>query len=155
MPSHYYGEVWPDYYAFLYHHRDSDILTDCNFEVGVERLGGEKDDEETGDPLVCVVREGHDAVGWVEWIAIHESQEELLIKANEMLKKLEGYPVLSEDKLSEKEQEEADRIWKENYNERERIEYMRENYHSAVSFRDLRDQVRGKYFGGYANELVY
>lgn len=95
-PAYYYGEEWPDYYVFLGHHRDSDNLDNSNFDCGLKAIGGESE-------TVIVVTENHWAVGWVAWIAIHESNEEALIKADEIKAKLDDYPVLDEEDYSERE----------------------------------------------------
>ena len=105
-PDSYYGAEWPEYYVFLGQHRDSDALTRSNFECGLEALGGESD-------TVQVVREGHWAVGWVEWIAIHESDVDSLKKADEMLCHLSDYPVLNESHFSELEYQEAENYWQQ------------------------------------------
>ena len=60
MPDSYYGSQWPEYFVFLSQSRDSDALTRSNFECGLKALGGESE-------AVQVVREGHWAVGWIEW----------------------------------------------------------------------------------------
>ena len=105
-PDSYYGAEWPEYYVFLGQNRDSDALTRSNFECGLEALGGESD-------TVQVVREGHWAVGWVEWIAIHESDADALKKADEMLCHLSDYPVLNESHFSELEYQEAENYWQQ------------------------------------------
>lgn len=99
MPSSYFGATHYDSYVFLGQHRDSDVLTRSNFEVALERLGGESE-------TVQVIHEGHWAVGWVEWISIHESDIEALKLADEMEKALKGYPILDEDAFSTKEHDE-------------------------------------------------
>jgi hypothetical protein len=104
MPQHYAGEVWPGYYVFLSQHRDSDSLTRSNFVCGLGALGGESE-------TVQVVREGHWAVGWVEWIAIHQDDEKALQIADEISGRLEDYPVVNEDHLSELEWNEAQDYW--------------------------------------------
>lgn len=58
-----------------------------------------------------VVREGHWAVGWVEWIAIHKSDSRALEVADKIQDRLEGYPVVNEDHWSELETEEAEAYW--------------------------------------------
>lgn len=104
LPEAYFGAEWPEYFVFLSRHRDSDSLTRSNFQVGLDRLGGESE-------TVLVVRESHWAVGWIEWIAIHKSDTEALEKAEAMLEKIDGYPVLSEDHWSELEWNEAQEYW--------------------------------------------
>lgn len=103
-PDHYAGEVWPGYYVFLSQHRDSDSLTRSNFLCGLEAIGGESE-------TVQVVREGHWAVGWVEWIAIHQDDERALEAADEVARRLEGYPVVNEDHWGQMEWEEAQDYW--------------------------------------------
>jgi len=104
MPDSYFGAEWPEYFVFLGQHRDSDALTRSNFECGLRELGGESE-------TVIVVRERHWAVGWVEWIAIHESDVEAIIKADEMSCAIESYPVLDESHFSELEWDEAQTQW--------------------------------------------
>lgn len=146
----YFGELWPNYYVFLGQHRDSDCLTRSNFISGLEAIGGESE-------TVAVVRESHCAVGWVEWIAIHQDDEEALKIANEIASALDNYPVLDDDHYCQIESEEADEIWANCYNERERISYIRNHHNqfSFYSFSDMRDCIRGKYFKGYASDLIY
>jgi hypothetical protein len=149
MPSNYGGEVWPAYYVFLGRSRDSDDLTESNFAVGLERLGGESE-------TVQVVREGHWACGWVEWIAIQQDDATALRLADEMMEKIESYPVLDENDYSEREMESANQVWKNCYDASERVEYIRE-HRSQFEFHDFADLlgcVRGKYFSGYASELL-
>lgn len=99
MPDSYFGATHEGSYVFLGQHRDSDVLTRSNFEVGLKRLGGESE-------TVQVIREGHWAVGWVEWIKIDASDEKALKLADEMAAALEDYPVLDESHWSEKEHDE-------------------------------------------------
>ena len=116
MPSHYFGAEWPEYYSSgVGQHRDSDALTRSNFRCMLKALGGESD-------TVHVVRESHWAVGWVEWIAIHESNAEALITADEIADRLEAYPVVDEDDWSTLEYDEACEYW-ERMSVRERAEY--------------------------------
>jgi hypothetical protein len=150
MPDHYAGAEWPDYFgAGTGQHRDSDALTRSNFRVMLKALGGESD-------TVRVVREGHWAVGWVEWIAIHESDAKSLEIADELKASLEDYPVLSDDDFSELEMEEANEVWANCYDAAERVAYIRK-FRSQFQFHDFGDLlgcVRGKYFAGYASELL-
>ena len=106
MPDSYFGATWPDYFVFLSQTRDSDALTRSNFECGLEALGGESD-------TIHVVREKHWAVGWVEWIAIHEADAEAILKADEMLCALSDYPVLNESHFGELEYSEAENHWQQ------------------------------------------
>ncbi len=155
MPSHYFGANWPNHYsAGVGQSRDSDCLEQSNFATMVQLLGGESD-------VVTIVRESHWAVGWVEWIALEadgtpESDKALEI-ADQAKARIEDYPVLDESDFSEREQAAADETWKNCYDEKERIKYIRQ-HRSQFEFHDMADLfgcVRGKYFAGYASELLY
>jgi hypothetical protein len=113
-PENYAGAVWPGYRVFLTQNRDSDALTRSNFERGFALIGGESE-------TVQVVRERHWACGWVEWIGIHEDNAEAIAKAEAILEKLDGYPVLDDDHFSELEWNEAHDTW-EGLSLRERVD---------------------------------
>ena len=117
-PDNYIGEDWPEWFVFLGQHRDSDALTRSNFECGLARLGGESE-------TVQVIRERHWAVGWVEWIGIHESAADKLRTAETLLEKLEGYPVLDDEHFSDLEWKEAGQAWA-GLSVRERVDLCRE-----------------------------
>lgn len=104
MPAHYSGEVWPEYYVFLSQHRDSDSLTRSNFDCALKAIGGESE-------TVQVVRERHWAVGWVEWIAIHQDDSLALSLASGIANRLDDYPVVNENHWSELEYQEACDYW--------------------------------------------
>lgn len=104
LPDSYAGAEWPEYFVFLGQSRDSSALERSNFECGLRELGGESE-------TVFTVRERHWAVGWVEWIAIHESDAEAIAAADEILCALDGYPVLDESHFSELEWAEAENYW--------------------------------------------
>jgi hypothetical protein len=149
-PDHYAGENWYDYFTGLGQNRDSDVLTRCNFIESLERLGGESD-------TVIVVRERHWAVGWVEWIAIHKSDTQAVEIQKEIENDLELYPVLNDDSYSEMEGKEADEVWKNCYNDEDRLEYIRKNREQFYfnDWGEIRQVVKGEYFTGYACELIY
>lgn len=149
MPANYMGEVWPNYYVFLGQHRDSDCLARAKFDASLKAIGGESE-------TVVVVRESHWAVGWVEWIAIHDDNREALAKASEIMARLEDYPVVNEELWSEYESQEAHETWKNCYDSSERVAYIRK-HRSQFEFHDFPDMlgcVRGNYFAGYASELI-
>ena len=150
MPDHYFGAKWPEYFsAGVGQSRDSDALERSNFACMLRAIGGESD-------TIHVVREGHWAVGWVEWIAIHESDAAALEIADEIRKALDDYPVIDESDWSEREDEDAQQTWTNCFSDAERLAYMR-RYRSQFDFHSLSDilaQARGRYFGGYASELL-
>ena len=104
MPKCYVGATWEGWFVFLWQNRDSDCLTRSNFQCAMERLKPLSTDLETEEmPSVQIVSENHWAVGWVEWIAIHESNAPAIAEAEAMLEKLENYPALNEDHWSKLE----------------------------------------------------
>lgn len=151
MPDHYFGAKWPHYYSSGFgRSRDSDCLEESNFATALDRLGGESE-------TVLVIRESHWAVGWAEWIAIHESDETALRIADDLRADYNSYPVLDESDFSEREQEAANSVWADCYDAKQRVEYIR-RHKSQFEFHDFADMlgcVRGKYFSGYASELLY
>lgn len=132
----------------LTRNRDSDCLTESNWECALEQLGGESE-------TVEIHRFGHWACGWWEALCVKAGSEAEKIGA-EIESALEAYPVLDDGHFSEKEQDEANEIWQSCYNENERIEYIRENrsQFDFWSFSDLLQCVRGEFFSGYASELI-
>lgn len=150
-PDHYAGAEWPEYYSSgVGQSRDSDALERSNFVSMLKALGGESD-------TVIVVREGHWAVGWIEWIAIHESDEKALTEADEIMGALADYPVIDDSHWSETESEEANEVWANCYDDSERLEYIRK-FRDQFEFHNYADLIgcaRGKYFCGYASELLY
>ena len=149
MPDNYFGETWPNYYSSgVGQSRDSGALERSNFACMRSALGGESD-------TVVIVRESHWAVGWVEWIAIHQDDDKALEIADEIAAALEDYPVIDESDFSERELEEANEVWKQ-CGDKERIKYVRKN-RSQFEFNNYQDMIgciRGLYFAGYANELL-
>lgn len=108
-PKYYAGETFENYYVFLGRNRDSSILEDCNFDVAIERLKKIAEESET---TFQIVRASHFLVCWIEWIAIHESAEDVLKLADTIQEELNDYPSLDDDKLTTLEGEEADRFGK-------------------------------------------
>jgi len=149
VPESWFGQHWHGWFVGLGQNRDSDALERSNFISALEALGGESE-------TVRVVREGHWAVGWIEWIAIHESDDKALAIQYEIEGSLADYPVLDESDWSEEEAEEANEVWQNCYNEKERIEYVREypDQFYFASWSDLRNVIRGEYFTGWASELL-
>ncbi len=146
--SNYIGESeFGDLMCVATTSRDADILTQSNFKVALEMLGGEGENVE-------VHRFGHWACGWWEALAVKESSPKFQI-ALDIEAKLADYPVLDEQDYSEAENEEADRIWQSCYDAKDRIDYIRQHrsQFDFNSFRDLMGNVRGEYFSGYASEL--
>lgn len=125
-PADYIGPDRFGYYLFLGQHRDSDALARSNFIRGLELIGGETD-------TVLVVRDSHWAVGWIETIYIHESDEKALREADEIKAALEDYPVVDESHFSELEYTEAADYWAR-MSVRQRMEAIKLSRASASLF---------------------
>lgn len=92
----------------LTRHRESDSLTESNWAVALEELGGEGE-----NVLVENLRDW--AVGWVELLLVKVLGEEGTMtpeaeKAMDILTRLEQYPVLDETDFCRRELEEWDRV---------------------------------------------
>jgi hypothetical protein len=132
------------------HGRDSDCADESNWssqEAELHQAGAPEDYE--------ILRFGHWACGWYEIVIVRPGSP-AAAKAEELAARLENYPLLDEDDFSQREHEEAEQVWTDCYNEKERIAYIRENEEQFKfrGFADMLGCVRGKYFGGYASELI-
>lgn len=147
--ANYAGDLpEPHWLCLLTRTRDSDELGESNFACALEQLGGESDD-------VQVFRYGHWACGWWEALCVREGTEKCET-AQQMHDALQDYPVLDEDDFSRREQESADMVWRD-FPAKERFEYVR-THRSQFEFHDFADMLncmRGKYFSGYASELIH
>ncbi len=107
MPDSYFGAVWPAYYSSGFgQSRDSDDLEQSNFATAIAALGGESE-------TVEIVRESHWAVGWVEWIAIHQDDGDALEIADKLQDRMANYPVLNEEDWSQREWDHAQGNWEQ------------------------------------------
>ena len=105
MPDHYFGASWPDYFGSgVGRSRDSGSLEESNFRAMLAALGGESE-------TVLVIHESHWAVGWVEWIAIDQSDESALREADQIIAAYADYPVIDEELYSEIEWNRAADYW--------------------------------------------
>lgn len=147
--NNYMGEIIPDDFKILLsRNRDSDILSESNWDTALKMLGGEGEN-------VRIDRFASWACGWFEYLSIKENTPQFKI-AEKIEADLKDYPVLNDDDFSERENAEAQRIWKECFDKKERIQYIRENkdQFDFTSFKELMDVINGKYFIGYNNELI-
>ena len=128
--------------------RDSEPFTESNFVTTLSLLGGESD-------TVEVHRFGHWACGWLEIILVDPASPAFAI-AESIEDRLSNYPILDETDFSEREHTAANETWSNCYNAAERIAYIRK-HRSQFEFHDWADMlscVRGRYFAGYASELI-
>ena len=128
--------------------RDSGALERSNWRVVLKDLGGEGDDLE-------VHRFGHWACGWFEIIIVRPDTAAAK-SAEEWEGALSDYPVACDSDFSEEEMTEANDVWEHCYSVSARLEYIRDNRSQFEfhSFADLLGCVRGRYFAGYAGELL-
>lgn len=148
--SNYAGDIPGDeWLCVLTRTRDSEILTDSNFERILADLGGEGENVE-------VHRFGHWACGWWEALAVRAGTPEAG-KAGDILDDLDGYPVYDEEDYSERCDSEANRIWKEYYDPQERVDFIRGHRDECecafYSWSNLRAVVRGDYYPGIASTI--
>lgn len=132
-------------------HRDSNALARSNNRVILKDLASI--DPEGLDH--SVERFGHWGVGWVEEIIVRPGTA-CAKSAEEWEAALAEYGIASNEDYSEEEQREANEVWANCYREKQRIEYIRKHRYQFDfdSFADLMGCVRGKYFAGYASELI-
>lgn len=143
--DNYMGEIPGDQLlVVLTRSRDSDCLTESNWEVALEKLGGEGESVE-------IHRFGHWACGWWEALTVKAGSDKESV-ARDIYKSIKDYPVLDESHFSEKESEEAERVWSECYDTSDRIQYLRDNEGADFhGFADLLQCVRGA-FAPYTND---
>jgi len=96
------------------HHRDSDLLTESNWDAQLATLKPlhadvPSDPDEDGSPVV--IRDRNPLVGWAEWLAIHQDNSEALEAADKLAERLESYPILDEEDNSRREWEDYERSW--------------------------------------------
>ena len=153
-PQYYMGATWEGWYsAGVGQSRDSDSLERANFQAMLALLRACPEVEVGEECGLQVVRESHWAVGWVEWIAIHESNTAALEVADKALARLEDYPVLDEDLFSRLEDEECEAVWRDCSNMRERVQYFRKHSHTVTDWRSLMAAMRGDW--GYAANMLH
>lgn len=137
--------------------RDSPCWEESNFQTAKDML-------QDAAPSRIVEEEGEDweELSFNHWACGHFSilvvrpNTEACKVAEEIERKLENYPLLDEDDVTERQHEEANLTWKECYNNKERANYIRK-HSSQFEFHDMTDLmqcVRGYHFAGYASELI-
>lgn len=112
-PSDWSGTPWDGYYiAPVGITRDSGTVDRSNWDSQWDTLAplsADVPEDDTCSP--CIVRESHWAVGWIEWVAIHETNEAALREADSIASSLDNYPVLDEEAHSNLEWEEYGESW--------------------------------------------
>ena len=121
-PADYAGIDWTGWYPFLGQNRDSGCLDRSNFRVALRILEALPAFEvfDPNNPIdlthcvggVQVARCNHWAVGWCETIYVHSSATAGLRLADDMVARLQDYPVLDEVDFYDLESEVATEYWK-------------------------------------------
>jgi len=124
--ANFAGEI-PDkrLLVLLSRNRDSDILSESNWDTVLKFLGGESDS-------VQIVRHGHWACGWIEYLMIDSADTEMVALAESVESKLRDYPVWDEDDFSNREWESACQYW-ETTSVRERVRIIQRHGGKSVS----------------------
>jgi len=102
--SYYIGPRYDDYYIIVGHSRDSKILEESNYQTIKEYLSKN---------LINFIEVSfnHWAVGWIECLMIQEDNiKDIEFINDEILDKLEDYPVFDEEDFYIREYEEATEI---------------------------------------------
>lgn len=144
--SVYFGDR-PDWLIVLAVHRDSGTIDRSNFQVAQKMLEAEG---------ATVERFNHWAVGWVDYLIVNPACPDLVAIAERIRERIDNYPILDEFHQSQLESDEADQVWRDCYDPAERVAYVRK-HRNQFEFRDFADLIgciRGKYFAGYASELL-
>lgn len=102
MPSYYFGEHWDGWYVFMTTHRDAEMIDESNWE-SIKRDIGENPSAAEEQKGLLIVEESHWAVGWVQWMGIHETDTELLMRADDIKAALDDYPLYDEQDYSNRE----------------------------------------------------
>lgn len=110
-----YGGFSPDGdYLILSRHRDSDILTESNWDGICRDLEAEAYDGEhfAARPAVYHWRARHWAVGWVEYLMIRQdAPAQLIERAQGIASDLDSYPIYDESDFCDRENEVAESTW--------------------------------------------
>lgn len=155
--SAYFGERG-NWFIAIAITRDGDALSRSNFacmEKALRALDAVKN--WTGDDApIQTERFTHWAVGWCDYLLVNSECKEAVALADKLLDKLDDYPILNEEHFSEEEMNEANEVWSNCYDAKERVAYIRAR-RRQFEFHDFADMLgclRGKYFSGYASELL-
>lgn len=140
--------------------RDADCLARSNWEVVTGDL------DKNHNPDHWEVHEfGHWACGWFRIVLVAPGTEAARC-LEEWEHSLDNYPIADENHFSDLEVEEAHKVWGSCFTDRERLAYMRDHKsqfdclskHSGKPaierWREVLDNVRGRFFSGYPGELI-
>jgi hypothetical protein len=151
-PDSYFGYNPIGDYVLYVRHRDSDLLTESNWECLQESLNKiiktlaapeiryKKDyygeDEELPSDWMYTWEASHWAVGWIEYLMIRDDAPRVLLEAADELYDFlkRQYPILDEEDYSRRQDEAIYQWWKD-CNLEERMEYCRKSGDSIFAAR--------------------
>lgn len=138
--------------------RDSECVDESNFATALkcfEKCTLSDEAQDKGESDHEVHRFGHWGPGWYELIIVRPGSKTAK-EAEGIEAALTDYPILDDSDLSEREMNAANEVWEHCYSQKQRIEYMRDysEQFEFHSFADMLGCARGKYFAGYASELL-
>lgn len=134
----------PTGYVIYSRNRDSSILEETNFTGILEDLGGEGD-------FVKVIRHGHWACGWIEYITVSdEAPNTLLDQCVEIGRALSNYPIWEEQAYSNAQWEAIGNYW-EGANLKYRVHLCQEAGVSVFAAR--RDEVPSEVYDRLTDEI--
>ena len=96
--NNYSGEGIGHAVVVVGRNRDSEVLSESNFEAALHELGGESE-------TVQIHRFGHWGCGWFELLTVDPNDKKALRIAYDIKQRLVDYPVLDEDNFYERENE--------------------------------------------------
>jgi hypothetical protein len=99
----YIGAHWDGWYWVYDTNRDASIIRESNWDTLIKLLGGENSSACEEEKGLLIVAENHAACGWIKWMGIHQSDVELLKKADEIIARLEDYSILDDEDVSRRE----------------------------------------------------
>lgn len=120
--DNYGGEDMSEYYICYSRTRDSGPLERSNFECISKEFDIDEDTYENAAGTVINCHFRHWACGWIDAIMIHESDEEAVLKGNDIKSKLEQYAVYDDSHFCDLQTDEAVAYWA-GMSYRERIRY--------------------------------
>jgi len=135
--NNYIGDDRSEWINVIGRNRDSDLLTESNFQAALDMLGGEQ------EGLIEVAHFSHWACGWYELIQVNKTNKKGLKIALDILNKIDAYPVLDESDFSDREH-------------KERIETCeQEQKHLAESLAELIDIKPTKKLQAICFDVIY
>lgn len=100
----YAGPDLSEFFVAGMQNRDSGPLGRSNFQFTLDRLGGESE-------TVEVIRAGHWACGWVEYILVSPEDNKAVSIGHDIADSLGLYPILDEEHFTSLQYQEAFSYW--------------------------------------------